>query len=103
MLDAVYESGCTTWDTADVYGDSEELIGKWCVCTPSLTYVATLNTQNRFKRTGKRGEIFLATKFGAGSPSGKVIDCSPAYVKEALNNSLAKLGVDHIDLYYAHR
>jgi aryl-alcohol dehydrogenase-like predicted oxidoreductase len=29
MLDAVYEAGCTNWDTADVYGDTEELIGKW--------------------------------------------------------------------------
>ncbi|KAI0296285.1 NADP-dependent oxidoreductase domain-containing protein [Multifurca ochricompacta] len=85
LLDAVYESGCTNWDTADVYGDSEELIGKW------------------FKRTGKRNEIFLATKFGAGSPSGKLIDGSPAYVKEAFNKSLEKLGVDYVDLYYAHR
>lgn len=68
-----------------------------------LISVATLNAQNRFKRTGKRSEIFLATKFGAGSPSGKIVDCSPEYVKEALNKSLAKLGVDHIDLYYAHR
>jgi aryl-alcohol dehydrogenase-like predicted oxidoreductase len=85
MLDAVYEAGCTNWDTADVYGDSEELIGKW------------------FARTGKRSEIFLGTKFGAGSPSGKVIDCSPAWAREALNKSLEKLGVDYIDLYYAHR
>jgi aryl-alcohol dehydrogenase-like predicted oxidoreductase len=29
LLDAVYEAGCTIWDTADVYGDSEELIGRW--------------------------------------------------------------------------
>jgi aryl-alcohol dehydrogenase-like predicted oxidoreductase len=29
LLDAVYEAGCTNWDTADVYGDSEELIGNW--------------------------------------------------------------------------
>lgn len=29
VLDAVYASGCTFWDTADVYGDNEELIGKW--------------------------------------------------------------------------
>ena len=29
VLDAVYESGCTFWDTADAYGDNEELIGKW--------------------------------------------------------------------------
>jgi aryl-alcohol dehydrogenase-like predicted oxidoreductase len=58
---------------------------------------------HRFKRTGKRSEIFLASKFGAGSPSGKVIDCSPAYAREAINKSLEKLGVDYIDLYYAHR
>ncbi|OBT81265.1 hypothetical protein VE02_10283 [Pseudogymnoascus sp. 03VT05] len=58
FLDRAYELGATFWDTADVYGDSEELIGKW------------------FKRTGKRDEIFLVTK---------------------------KLGVDYIDLYYAHR
>lgn len=29
LLDAVYESGCDFWDTADIYGDSEEIIGKW--------------------------------------------------------------------------
>ena len=57
----------------------------------------------RFKRTGKRDEIFIATKFGAGSPSGKIIDGSPAYVKEACQKSLEKLGVDQIDLFYAHR
>ncbi|KAI0266183.1 NADP-dependent oxidoreductase domain-containing protein [Gloeopeniophorella convolvens] len=85
LLDAVYEAGCTNWDTADVYGDSEELIGNW------------------FKRTGKRNEIFLATKFGANPPSGRIIDCSPEYVKQAANKSLERLGVDYIDLFYAHR
>jgi aryl-alcohol dehydrogenase-like predicted oxidoreductase len=85
FLDALYEAGCTNWDTANVYGDSEELLGKW------------------FKRTGKRDKIFVATKIGAGSPSGKIIDCSPAYVKEACQKSLEKLGVDYIDLLYAHR
>lgn len=49
FLDRAYELGATFWDTADVYGDSEELIGKW------------------FKRTGKRDEIFLVTKV-RGSP-----------------------------------
>ena len=29
VLDAVYENGCTFWDTADAYEGSEELIGKW--------------------------------------------------------------------------
>ena len=94
-----------------MYGDSEDLIGRWWVLisTPILsTKVLTHHTQThthapRFKRTGKRDKIFIATKFGAGSPSGKTIDGSPAWVKEACRKSLEKLGVDQIDLYYAHR
>jgi aryl-alcohol dehydrogenase-like predicted oxidoreductase len=30
-LDAALEEGCTFWDSADIYGDNEDLIGKWCV------------------------------------------------------------------------
>ncbi|KAI0074186.1 Aldo/keto reductase [Panus rudis PR-1116 ss-1] len=85
VLDAAYELGCTNWDTADVYGDNEELIGKW------------------FKRTGKRDEIFLATKFGIVARPDKLVDGSPGYVKQACEKSLKRLGVDHIDLYYLHR
>lgn len=29
VLDTIYEEGCRFWDTADIYGDSEELLGKW--------------------------------------------------------------------------
>lgn len=29
LLDAVYEHGVTLWDTADVYGDNEDIIGQW--------------------------------------------------------------------------
>ncbi|PPQ86019.1 hypothetical protein CVT24_008143 [Panaeolus cyanescens] len=29
VLDAAVEMGCTNWDSADIYGDSEELVGKW--------------------------------------------------------------------------
>jgi len=83
LLDAVYASGCTFWDTADIYGDSEELIGKW------------------FKRTGKRNDIFIGTKFGF-QPDWTV-DGSPAYAKESLERSLKRLGVDSIDLFYLHR
>lgn len=54
----------------------------------------------RFKRTGKRDEIFLATKFGF-TANGVV--GTPQHVKEAAAKSLKALGVDHIDLYYAHR
>jgi len=86
VLDAVYESGCTFWDTADVYGDNEELIGKW------------------FKKTGKRDEIFLATKFGLGhGEPDRDVKADPEYVREAFNRSLSRLGVDCVDLYYLHR
>ncbi|KAH9930530.1 Aldo/keto reductase [Epithele typhae] len=84
ILDAVYERGCTHWDTADVYADSEDLIGKW------------LSTRN------KRSEIFLATKFALASGI-KRIHCAPDYVPQALEKSLKRLGVDYVDLYYAHR
>ncbi|KAH7906993.1 NADP-dependent oxidoreductase domain-containing protein [Hygrophoropsis aurantiaca] len=85
VLDAAYENGCTFWDTANIYGGSEELIGKW------------------FKRTGKRNEIFLATKFGVdfNRPSG--VNGSPEGVKAAFERSLQRLGVDKVDLYYLHR
>ena len=45
FLDAVYARGCTFFDTSDSYGDNEALLGKW------------------FARSGKRKDIFLATKF----------------------------------------
>lgn len=89
VLDAAYEKGCTFWDTSDNYGDNEELIGKW------------------FERTGKRGEIFIATKFGfvrkPDPTKGPTIDGSTEYVKEALDGCLSRLGVDQIDLWYLHR
>ncbi|KIY72516.1 Aldo/keto reductase [Cylindrobasidium torrendii FP15055 ss-10] len=83
LLDAVYDSGCRHWDTADAYGDSEEFIGRW------------------FARTGKRDEIFIATKCAvnaAGPPRGDA-----AYVKQQCNASLKRLGVQRIDLFYLHR
>ena len=58
----------------------------------------------RFKKTGKRNEIFLATKFGIahGEPN-RFVKADPEYVHEAFNKSLSRLGVDYIDLYYLHR
>ena len=87
ILDAAYERGLLFWDTADVYNDNEDLIGRW------------------FKRTGKRDQIFLASKFGAAvRPNGEpIIHPDPEYVFEACEKSLERLGVDYIDLYYRHR
>ncbi|KAI0360383.1 Aldo/keto reductase [Trametes cingulata] len=85
VLDAVYENGCTFWDTADRYADSEELIGKW------------------FKRTGKRKEIFLATKFGQVPDPDRAINGTPEYTAQAVDASLKRLGTDYIDLWYLHR
>ncbi|KAF3397430.1 Aldo-keto reductase yakc [NADP] [Talaromyces pinophilus] len=86
VLDRAVEIGATSWDTSDLYGDGEELLGKW------------------FKRTGKRDKIFLATKFAfvKGSPN-FAVDSSAAYCKKACAESLKLLGTDYIDLYYLHR
>ncbi|KZT68421.1 Aldo/keto reductase [Daedalea quercina L-15889] len=86
ILDEVYASGCRLWDTANVYGDSEDLLGKW------------------FQRTGKRSDIFLATKFGIvhGDPV-RPSHGDPTYVRQSAERSLKRLGVDQIDLYYFHR
>jgi aryl-alcohol dehydrogenase-like predicted oxidoreductase len=86
FLDRVYELGETFWDTADVYFDSEEIVGKW------------------FQRSGKRNDILLATKFGLDYSTGaEVVRSGPEYAKEACERSLKRLGVDTIDLYYCHR
>jgi aryl-alcohol dehydrogenase-like predicted oxidoreductase len=82
------ELGCTFLDTADMYGPftNELLVGKAIA--------------------GRREDVVLATKFGNerredGSWVG--INGRPDYVVSACDASLARLGVDHIDLYYQHR
>ncbi|KAI1741122.1 putative aldo-keto reductase [Xylaria scruposa] len=85
ILDRALELGVTFWDSSDLYGDSEELVGRW------------------FRRTGKRGDIFIATKFGYIVDNQRYkVDSSAAYCKQACNASLKRLGVDSIDLYYIH-
>ncbi len=80
--------GCCFLDTADTYGPfkNERLVGKAIA--------------------GKRDQVFLATKFGnQHAPDGTWlrINGRPAYVHEACEASLQRLGVDHIDIYYQHR
>jgi aryl-alcohol dehydrogenase-like predicted oxidoreductase len=80
--------GVTFLDTADMYGPfiNEQLVGRAIA--------------------GRRDEVQLATKFGnVRGPNGERlgIDGSPDYVRKACDDSLQRLGVDHIDLYYQHR
>jgi aryl-alcohol dehydrogenase-like predicted oxidoreductase len=81
--------GVTLLDTADMYGPftNERLVGRAI--------------------EGRRDEVVVATKFGnvrdPDDPSYRRIDGSPAYVREACDASLARLGVEHIDLYFQHR
>jgi aryl-alcohol dehydrogenase-like predicted oxidoreductase len=79
--------GVTLFDTADQYGRgaNEELVGK--------------------ALKGRRDQVAIATKFGfvPGDGGGPAVRGDRAYVHEAVDRSLARLGVDHIDLYYQHR
>jgi aryl-alcohol dehydrogenase-like predicted oxidoreductase len=82
------ELGVTLIDTADAYGpfENEELVGRAV----------------RDRRDG----VTVATKFGnvrAEDGESLGVRGDPAYVREACEASLARLGLDHIDLYYQHR
>lgn len=83
------ELGCTLLDTADMYGPhtNEELVGRAI--------------------EGKRDRVFLATKFGIvrdpANTGVRGIDGSPAYIRRAIEGSLKRLRVDHVDLYQLHR
>lgn len=88
VLTRAADLGITFWDTSDIYGPftNEKLLGKW------------------FKETGRRGEIFLATKFANKMVNGQMeVVGTPEYVKQACRESLERLQTDHIDLYYQHR
>jgi len=93
-LQFALDLGINFWDTADIYGNgvNEELISK--VLVPN------------------RNKIFIATKFGFRLKDGKgdafvggesYVDASPKWISQAVENSLKRLRIDTIDLYYAHR
>jgi aryl-alcohol dehydrogenase-like predicted oxidoreductase len=83
------ELGITFLDTAEVYGPytNEQLVGRAIA--------------------GRRDEFEIATKFGFAidpeRPSDRAVDGTPQNVKRAVDGSLRRLGIDHIDLYYQHR
>ncbi|MEI7345737.1 aldo/keto reductase [Dickeya chrysanthemi] len=88
-LHRALELGVTLLDTADMYGPhtNEELVGKAI--------------------KGKREQVFLATKFGIlrdpANPALRGVCGRPEYIRQAVEGSLKRLGVDVIDLYYQHR
>ncbi|KAH8649217.1 aldo-keto reductase, putative [Xylariales sp. PMI_506] len=86
FLDKAYELGEIFWDTANIYGDSEDLIGRWLAANPE-----------------KRQDIFLATKFGSTLANSQPIDSSPENCRNCLERSLQRLGLPSVDLFYIHR
>ena len=88
VLDRVIQLGSTYIDSADIYADNEDLLGKYFKKYPQ-----------------QRAKVFLATKFAVafgadGTPS---VRGDAQYIREANAKSLKRLGVDSVDLYYAHR
>lgn len=88
-LHRALERGVTLLDTADIYGPltNEELVGRAI--------------------KGKRDQVFLATKFGIvrdpANPAARSVCGRPDYIRQSVDGSLKRLGVDVIDLYYQHR
>ncbi|MEU3713308.1 aldo/keto reductase [Streptomyces catenulae] len=86
-LHRALDLGVTLLDSSDFYGagHNEELLGRLLA--------------------ERRDEVVLATKFGFANRLGEpaVIRGDAAYVRQACDASLRRLGVDHIDLYYQHR
>lgn len=92
LVEAVLQTGVNLLDTADIYGfdgtagfgDSERLLGEVFLSSPGL-----------------RTRMVLATKGGIRPPV--PYDSSNAYLAQALDDSLARMGVEHVELYQIHR
>ncbi|NEW41286.1 aldo/keto reductase [Nocardia cyriacigeorgica] len=88
-LDRALDLGITLFDTADIYGSghNEEFLGDFV--------------------RANRERVVLATKFGivrkADDPVYRGFDNSPGYIRDSVEASLRRLGIDTIDLYYMHR
>lgn len=90
VLDAYFQAGGNFIDTADSYGrrgpggpgESERIIGRWMASR------------------GNRDELVIATKVGMAPD---LTGLSKATIRRGIEGSLERLGLDHVDLYYAHR
>ena len=88
-LHRALELGINLLDSADMYGPhtNEELIGQAI--------------------RGKRDQVFLASKFGIvrdpANPAARGVSGRPEYIRQSIEGSLKRLGVETLDLYYQHR
>src|SRR5215475_531503 len=85
VVDAALKSGISFFDTADVYGGgaSEEFLGR--------------------ALGARRTDVVLATKSGLPLDDQRRGGAKPAYIRQAVEDSLRRLGTDHIDLYQLHK
>jgi aryl-alcohol dehydrogenase-like predicted oxidoreductase len=86
LIHRALDLGINFLDTANIYGDSEIKVGK--------------------ALRGRRDKVVLATKFGIVTGSdlqNRGVDGSPENARRACDESLKRLGVEQIDLYYLHR
>ena len=88
LLRAAVDRNVTFFDTAEVYGGNEALVGE--ALAPF------------------RGQVVIATKFGwkpahEGEARWSLLDSRPEHLKKAVEGSLTRLGVETINLYYQHR
>ena len=91
IFDAFTDHGFTALDTADVYSrwvpgndsESERIIGRW------------------MKARGNRDRVHILTKVGSDMGQGKT-DLSAKWIEKAVEDSLARLQTDYIDLYQSH-
>jgi len=84
VVHAALDAGINFFDTADIYGStkSEEFLGR--------------------ALAGRRDRAIVATKFGMAVDEQRK-GAQPEYVKRACDDSLRRLGIDHIDLYQLHQ
>ena len=85
VVHAALDAGVAFLDTADVYGGthSEEFLGR--------------------ALAGRRDQVVIATKFGSHLDERRPGGASPEYIRQAVEDSLRRLGTDRIDLYQLHR
>jgi aryl-alcohol dehydrogenase-like predicted oxidoreductase len=88
MMDAAIEAGINIFDCADIYadGESERILGE------------------ALARNGKRGDVFVTTKvFMRSGPGPNDLGNTKHHIIESCENSLGRLKMDYIDIYFLHR